>query len=159
MPELKKLHNSSTKLYGEYIPQLSQIWPTVHILMFGTQRANQKCILWWCLLRHRGTWEAINCTESSAAAVMIPALSSAKAGRKDCFFLSTEFLDYWLNSVHTHCTHKEKSESLGTGAGQHLSPPVIIVCTKMDKLVSWDPSLSVWSGKNVVCVWYQSTII
>ena len=60
------------------------------------------------------------------------------------FVLSTEFVDYWLNSVHTH-VHQAGREtknqfkevsSQNTSDEPWLSPPVIIVCTKKDITVS-----------------------
>ena len=60
------------------------------------------------------------------------------------FFVCAEFLDYWLNSIHTH-VHQTESESSDqvkdvlcqkTSEEPHLSPPVIIVCTKKDIKVS-----------------------
>ena len=61
-----------------------------------------------------------------------------------CFSVSAEFLDYWLNSIHTHVHQAELGSSgrvkdvMGqkTSEEPYLSPPVIIVCTKKDIKVS-----------------------
>ena len=51
----------------------------------------------------------------------------------------TDFLDYWLNSIHTHVNQGKtetegQMESLSESISDEplLSPPVIIVCTKKD---------------------------
>ena len=52
-------------------------------------------------------------------------------------FVSTDFLDYWLNSVHTHVHHQLKEVfSQNRSDEARLLPPVIIVCTKKDMVVS-----------------------
>ena len=59
------------------------------------------------------------------------------------FIFSTDFLDYWLNSIHTHVHHaetgtKDKMQMLSQNRSDEplVSPPVIIVCTKKDRTVS-----------------------
>ena len=53
------------------------------------------------------------------------------------FIFLIDFLDYWLNSIHTHVHHAETGTKDKNRSDEALvSPPVIIVCTKKDRAVS-----------------------
>ena len=59
---------------------------------------------------------------------MFPLISS------DCLVLVVSgYLDYWLNSIHTHAVARDPSQQTLT------QPPVIIVCTHKDTLEKVPP--------------------